>query len=187
MDRRQKKTRTAIFDAFGLLLSEKNYSKITVQDIIDEADIGRTTFYAHFETKDDLLKEMCTDLFEHIFSDSLATESTHDFSLKTGNPHAMITHILYHLQDNKKNIIGILNCESGELFLHFFKQYLNELIDLLMMNGSERQNQNIPDDFLVNHIACSFVGMVQWWIKNNLKQTPEELADYFMAVITPSV
>ncbi len=187
MDRRQQKTRNSIFEAFGILLSQKSYSKITVQEIIDAANVGRTTFYAHFETKDDLLKEMCVDLFEHIFSDNLYTESTHDFSLKTGNPNAMITHILYHLLDNKKNITGILSCESGELFLRFFRQYLNELISTYILNGTNRSNESVPGDFLINHISSSFVGMVQWWIKNNLKQTPEELAEYFMSVIAPAI
>ena len=187
MDRRQQKSREAIFGAFSKLLSSKSYTKITVQEIIDEANIGRSTFYSHFETKDDLLKEMCTDLFNHIFSDSLDTEGTHDFSIADDNPNSMISHILYHLRDNKKNIIGILTCESGELFLRFFKQYLNELITQHLLIGVERKNVDVPDDFLINHISGSFVEMVQWWLKNNMKQSPEELAEYFSSVIIPII
>lgn len=187
MDRRQQKTRRAIFEAFGSLLSTKNFSKITVQDIIDKANIGRTTFYAHFDTKDDLLKDMCEDLFDHVFSDTLDIENTHDFSMETGNPHAIITHIFYHLLDNKRNIIGILTNESGELFLVFFKQYLNKLLAARMLDGVDLGKKGVPYDFLVNHISSSFVGMVQWWIKNNMKQSPEELAEYFISVIKLSI
>ena len=55
------KTREAVFSAFTKLLKDEPYSKSTVQEIIDTADIGRTTFYAHFETKDDLLSSLCTE------------------------------------------------------------------------------------------------------------------------------
>ena len=54
MDRRQRRTRKAIFDAFEELMSESHYSQLTVAQIIDRADVGRSTFYAHFETKDEL-------------------------------------------------------------------------------------------------------------------------------------
>ena len=67
MDRRQRRTREAIFNAFTQLLSHKDFSQITVGEIIDLADIGRATFYSHFETKDYLLKELCQELFCHVF------------------------------------------------------------------------------------------------------------------------
>lgn len=186
MDRRQKKTRDAIFDAFSRLLAQKSFNRITVQEIIDAANVGRTTFYAHFETKDDLLREMCTEIFDHVFSDTLSAENTHDFSLAAEKPDALVTHILYHLRDSKKNILGILSCESGELFLRFFRQYLNKTLALRMI-GSGALKGAVPQDFLINHISGSFVNMVQWWTKDGLKQSPEELARYFSAVIAPVI
>ena len=58
MDRRQQKTRESIFNAFISLLSKKNYNNITVGEIIEVANVGRATFYLHFETKDFLLKDL---------------------------------------------------------------------------------------------------------------------------------
>src|SRR5699024_3243482 len=134
LDRRQQKTRNAIFNAFSELLKNKNFNNITVQEIIDKANIGRSTFYSHFETKDDLLKEMCTDIFTHIFSDELKMEKTHDFSRDNNGLQQKITHILYHLKDSKKDIAGILSCESGELFMEYFKEYLTEMFSKFLNN-----------------------------------------------------
>ena len=85
MDRRQRKTREAIFAAFIALLSKKDFSQITVGEIIDKADVGRATFYSHFETKDFLLVKSCfvtflmrqitdklnTDIFLHAMHQTL--------------------------------------------------------------------------------------------------------------------
>ncbi|HWQ78972.1 MAG TPA: TetR/AcrR family transcriptional regulator [Anaerovoracaceae bacterium] len=187
MDRRQRKTREAIFAAFSELLINKGYSQITVQEIIDGADVGRTTFYAHFPTKDDLLREMCEELFEHVFSGAPEAEPTHDFSMAAGDPKTIVTHILYHLREHGRTMLVLLTCESGELFQRYFHQYFNELVTPRVLSGSIRKNAAVPDDLLIDHISGSFVGLVRWWLKNDMKQSPEEIAGYFAAVIRPVV
>lgn len=185
MDRRQQKTRAAIFSAFSTLLSEKSYSKITVQEIIDTANIGRTTFYAHFETKDELLKALCEKLFGHIISSALDCTHTHGLYSGGNAPESVFCHLLQHLQENDNNILGLLSCESSEIFLRYFKDSLNELIRMQFVNQNRNSNPDIPQDFLINHISGSFVEMVLWWIKGRMKQTPEKLDCYFRAVIEP--
>ena len=66
-DRRISKTRKAIYTAFLQLLNQKNFEMITVQEIIDLADVGRSTFYSHYESKELLLDELCRYLFHHLF------------------------------------------------------------------------------------------------------------------------
>lgn len=185
MDRRQQKTRAAIFAAFTTLLSKKSYSKITVQEIIDMANIGRTTFYAHFETKDDLLKALCEDLFNHIITS--ATDCTHTYGLysKETPPASMFCHLLQHLQKNENNIIGLLSCENNEIFLRYFKNSLNTLVETHLLMEKTTINSKLPQDFLINHICTSFVEMVLWWIKGHQQHTPEELDRYFQIIIEP--
>lgn len=185
MDRRQQKTRAAVFAAFSSLLAKKSYSKITVQEIIDAANIGRTTFYAHFETKDDLLKALCELLFAHIISSAANCTHTHGLYSDKDAPESVFCHLLHHLQENEHNILVLLSCESSELFLRYFKDSLNELIQNQFVGLDRENDAGIPQDFLVNHISGSFVEMVLWWIKGRMKQTPDELDRYFRAVIEP--
>jgi len=185
MDRRQRKTRDAIFKAFSNLLAQKNYSKITVQEIIDAADVGRTTFYAHFETKDDLLKELCAELFDHIIQSAADCTHTHGLYSDSDAPESVFCHLLQHLQENDNNILGLLTCESSELFLRYFKDSLKQLLFTQVLDWTKQGCSQVPQDFLANHISSSFVDMVQWWLKGGMKQSPEQLTAYFEAVIKP--
>lgn len=185
MDRRQQKTRAAIFNAFIASLGRKNYNNITVQEIIDEANIGRSTFYAHFETKDDLLKELCVELFGHVINSAIGSSHTHGLYSDNSAPDSVFCHLLQHLEKNHNNILGLLSCESIEIFLRYFKDSLNELVRIQFIDQNRKRNISLPDDFLVNHISGSFVEMILWWIKGHRKQSPTELDRYFRAVIDP--
>ena len=180
MDRRQQKTRQAIFNAFSELLERKNFGNITVQEIIDGANVGRSTFYAHFETKDSLLKAMCTDIFQHVFSEDLGQESNHDFSHAGHDFEKTITHILYHLQDNRKNLRGLLSCESGEIFMGYFKGYLQEMF----LPFIRKMHFDAPSAYVLHMTVSSFAETVRWWVTGQGEYTPEQIAAFFMEYIS---
>ncbi len=173
MDRRQKKTREAIFRAFSTLLEHKRYEHITVQDIIDEADIGRSTFYSHFETKDMLLKSMCSDIFDHIFEGNECNYSSAGRDLKTE-----LSHVLWHLNEHRTDISGIFLSQSSDIFMCYLGKYLKKLFTMWL----EEFNTDTPDDFLLNHLVGSFTEAIRWWVRKGMSIPPETVAKYFIAV-----
>ena len=175
MDRRQKRTRQAVFQAFTRLLEHKGYGHITVQEIIDEANIGRSTFYSHFETKDELLKALCTEIFEHVFSEDLNKEKTHDFSSQENGIEQKVVHILYHLSDSRSYIRGVLLSESGEMFMRYFKEYLTRVFDSALLE----LDPAVPRDYVLHHMVCGFAESVRWWMDHE-EYTPEEIGTFYM-------
>ena len=174
MDRRQRKSRQAIFRAFTELLKEESYPKITVQQIIDRADVGRTTFYAHFETKDDLLEAFCAGIFEHVFSKAPGKEKTHDFSHEH-DTRALVTHILYHLREHIEYLPGILSGDSGAVFTGYLKERLSELFSEAVP-GSE----TVPYDYLLDHTVNDLTQTLRWWAAHK-GYAPEEISAFFFA------
>lgn len=182
MDRRQQKTRRAVFEAFTALLERRPYARISVQQIIDEANIGRSTFYAHFETKDELLRELCKEIFDHVFSDDLKRESTHDFSARQRDLEAEITHILYHLDDSRPYLKSILSCESGEMFMGYFKEYLTALFS----DELDKRPSAVPQEYLLHHTVCDFAEAVRWWMGHG-EYSAEDVSRFFFAASPVSI
>lgn len=183
MDRRQKKTREAIFAALITLLSKKDFGQITVGEIINQADVGRATFYSHFETKDFLLKELCEELFCHIFDATNNQHSEHKHIFDCDAPDSVFVHLLQHLQKNDNNILELLSSQNNELFLRYFKINLQKLVVSQLPLFEARKNEKLPDSFWINHITSTFVETVRWWIDNGMKESPETITEYFYLAV----
>ncbi len=183
MDRRQKKTREAIFRAFSSLLSKKNFDQITISEIIEHANVGRATFYSHFETKDFLLRELCKELFDHVFESAMGNESAHNHIFDCDAPDSVFLHLLQHLKKNDNNILTLLSGKNNDLFLRYFKTELKKLVFSQMSLFENRKSDELPKDFFVNHIAATFVETVRFWIDQKMKDSPEQIAKYFFLVI----
>ncbi len=183
MDRRQRKTRNAIFSAFIDLLSEKDFSQITVGEIIEKADIGRATFYAHFETKDFLLKELCEDLFCHIFDAAGNEHSGHIHMFQCDAPDSIFLHLFQHLLKNDNHILELLSCRNNDLFLQYFKGHLREMVVSQLPLFEKRKSEILPESFWINHISSVFVETIRWWIDNGMKESPETVTEYFYLAV----
>ena len=183
MDRRQRKTREAIFHAFIVLLSKKDFGQITVGEIIEQADVGRATFYSHFETKDFLLRELCEELFCHIFDAMDNGRSEHRHIFDCDAPNSVFSHLFQHLQNNDNNILELLACQNNELFLRYFKTNLQKLVVSQLPRFEARKNAILPDSFWINHITSTFVETVRWWIDNGMKESPETITEYFYLAV----
>lgn len=183
MDRRQKKTKKAIFAAMNQLLLHKRYDKITITDILEEADISRSTFYDHFTCKDDLIKCMNEAIFRHVFMSHLTTEASHDFSKQHRDLHTFLTHTLYHLTEEYDNVKGILDSDSSQLFWQYLQEQFSRTASPIIY--SEQMSEQLPKQIWEHHIAMTFVELVKWWFKQGRQETPECIEHYFELLILP--
>ena len=178
MGRQTRKTRQAIFTAFITLLNQKKYSKITMQEIADLADVGRSTIYSHFETKEDLLADMCRNIFEDmLMSGHTASDS----------PESMLVAILVHIKENKKVITGLFACDGLDIFFEYCKQFLSSIITAPLLAGYDETTSSLPKDYLLNHLVGSFMETVKWWVNNRMELSPEDVAQYYSRVTNPVI
>ncbi|MBO5525456.1 MAG: TetR/AcrR family transcriptional regulator [Clostridia bacterium] len=180
MDKRKHRTQKLIKEAFSSLIIEKRYSAITVQDILDAAEIGRATFYAHFKSKEEVLDSICADIFEHVTSSYLSAERYHDFSNHSDFSHH-VTHMLCHFKEDKDVLKGILASEGHDVFLQDMKRHLFVFIEDGLRLYPET---DVPEGLLKNHLVTSLIETVLWWIaENDCTLSAEVMTKHYFSLV----
>jgi len=180
-DRRVSKTRKSIFSALSDLLQEKKFTNITVQDIIDRADIGRATFYAHFPTKDDVLVEYVEGIFE-----SLKQQLSGHFDNGEESRTLPVAALFAHIKDNEKTISDNFMSESGTVLYEKFKDYWRVRVrPMIAAHIPEGQSPSVPVDILTNHVISTMIELVQFWLQDGLRYTSEQMEQFFYQLISP--
>ena len=176
-DARVRRTRDALGDALVALMQEKPFDAITVQDVLDRANVGRSTFYSHYSDKDDLLMSDAEEFFESIST------------------------ILYVSGDKSERVFPV-----REFFSHITeaKQFVDALISSgkfhdnmelargQFARGIERRlseiprGQRIPEDerpAIAFAHAGALLALLAWWIDRGMKQPPAEMDQLFHRMV----
>ena len=182
MDKRVRKTIAAIYNAFGECLKEGSYNSIAVEDILQKAKVSRSTFYAHFKTKDDVLDSLLRNIFHHVFSHSLQEEKSHDFSKASVLDYKhLFTHILYHLRDEGELVRAILSSGCRERFLTEMRNELEPLMTRVLREGALAA-KDVPETLRIASALDSFISVVDYWFFASGDESPEAITDYFFAL-----
>ena len=186
-DRRSNRTRRMLKDALLSLILEKGYDAVTVEDITERADLGRTTFYLHYKDKEDLLVEsietIASELVEYISQSNMLPIATDSGPQPSEGYMPAIQLVFRHAGDNAMLYRIILREAGAVLASDRLRSIINAAASQIM---SARLKENppevlplIPLEVLSNYFAASLLGLVTWWLESNMPYPPEQMADIF--------
>jgi AcrR family transcriptional regulator len=167
-DRRSQRTQHLLSAAFVELMREKGYSDITVSDLIERANIGRSTFYSHFRDKDDLFVHELDRVIE-VLSHRIPAQDEMPFFPSLG--------LFRHVGEQYELYKALVWTPGIDLLIKHLQKSLSDRI--------EQGLQKSPDDFdlprpiLANFIAGSFLTLLKWWLENKMVHSPEEMDAMF--------
>lgn len=173
-DRRVRRSRRAIQQALVELVLEKGYDAVTVTEIIDRADVGRSTFYAHFTDKQAVLFSNLEELSD-VLSPDRGDGSLLAFSLP----------MLEHVVEQRHMVRALLGRRGGATVIARGEQMLAEVVRGELLAAGATDSAQL--DVVVACVVGAFMAMLRTWVDDDLKATPRQLDAAFRAVVMPGL
>ncbi|MGX7419016.1 TetR/AcrR family transcriptional regulator [Carnobacterium gallinarum] len=183
-DLRVIRTKKMIFEAFVLLVEEKGYEAVTIQDIASEAMINRATFYAHFKDKNDLYDEVFSyalDAFTKILDPKLL-ENGNQVQIK--KLEKMLTQVFTAVKKNQNFYLILTEGPSGNTLKLKIKNLLDQQYAEIFNQLKITENDvEVPIDFIIEYMSSIFIGMVHWWLNSDGDFPPEQMAHLLIKLV----
>jgi AcrR family transcriptional regulator len=174
-----------LHEAFASLIREKPYDSIAVKEILDRANVGRSTFYTHFRDKDDLLVSGIHDMLRAVYATELKTsDKRYERIIRFSLP------IFEQIDQHRQSGAAKMDTRARAILHERLQQVLAELIadDVKKdLHGRGKSARQIPPDLLVKYVASAFILVLNWWVESDSQLPPKEVNDLFRALILPTL
>jgi len=172
-DRRVLRTRRMLRDALIELITQRGWDNISVQDVCDRADVGRSTFYTHFADKEELLLGGFDDLRKMLRAQKSAT---------SGDTLAFVRGLIEHAFEHSQLFRAIIGKRAGHIVEKRFRQTVTALVkDDLASHGLAGRAL----DLTTHYVGGALVELLTWWIDTRNALQPTELEQLFHRLTTP--
>jgi AcrR family transcriptional regulator len=185
-DRRVQRTRQLLQGALLSLIREKGFEALSVQDIIDRANVGRATFYAHFDNKEDLLVSRLDELRASLKErqrQALARATAAD-----ERAFAFSHEVFAHAGEHRDVFRAMVGKRSGAVIERLFQRMLVELVREDVKALVPRSASGAaPAEAVVHFVASGLFGLLMWWMDTKMRPSVEDVNALFRRLAIPAV
>jgi AcrR family transcriptional regulator len=182
-DRRVRRTRRLLIEALIALIMEKGYSKITVQDLLDRADVGRSTFYAHFRDREALLLAC----FDNV-RDELQREID---ALTPGasppDPARLAAAIFAHAQRRRPVYRALCGRQGGAIVIEHLHGLVRGLLEDHLRPHLAAAGSDMPVEVAAEFHASATIGLLSWWVEGDFPYEPSRLTELYRRLAMPGM
>lgn len=182
-DRRIERTRELLLDAFVSLLKERGYRKLTIQNLLDRAGVGRATFYAHFHNKEDLLRSSMARLRAGL------TEQWQSSATSAGRPAERLgfTLALFQHLESHRRIYDLTISRESEWTVELHMQHtLQELVREDLERHGGRANR-AASELTVRYVVGALWAIVVWWMESKEPLPAAQVNEIFRRLTFPGL
>ena len=179
-DRRTRRTRGRLNSAMVELITEKRFDDITVQNVIDRADVGRATFYTHFRDKEDLFEQQW-EQFNQMLADRI------DWDRAGQGSFFPVTFFFQHLQEAQSFYQGLVRSGKVDAIFKSGVEHLSGNIESALNTKFKPHHVAVPLPVLSHYLANEFFGLLKWWLDARMPYTPEAMDHMFHRLVNPTI
>jgi AcrR family transcriptional regulator len=183
MDRRIVRTRATLQHALNSLILKKGYEAITIKDICDAANVGRSTFYAHYTGKDDLKRSGFEPLRRLLVArQKQALETRGDIRDRS---FGFSLTMFEHARDHKDHYRALVGGRGGTVSLGTIREILSGLVrNELAVTVDNKSPDGIPRDLVVQYVVGAYMAVLTWWLDGGAKLSPQRIDAMFRRLAT---
>lgn len=177
MDRRTRKNQAAIMNALIHLIGEKDFEKITINEIAEHADVNRGTIYSHYSDKYDLLDKCLEAQLYQLIESCSSVDETEPYSSKSS--------LFRTLEQMEKNAIFYKNLLSNK-GIPSFRNHLQEIMNKQIREQIVQNNISLDElskDIVVQFLSSAIVGVIEWWFTHTMPCSVEEITEQLWSLL----
>jgi AcrR family transcriptional regulator len=183
IDRRAARTRRALHEALISLILSKGYEATTIQDIIDEADVGRSTFYAHYTGKEALLRGG----FERLRADLMQARASCSTrrGARRSEPLVFSLAMFQHADGYKDVYRALVGGRGGAIAVSEIRRVLSEFVREEL--STAKRNGAVPRELALQFIVSAFLAVLTWWLERKPELVPTAVDGMFRRLVISGI